>query len=202
VDDEVYAKHRKTTHIDAEAHTSGTSGMTAAAKAAAKAEAKAKASPKKAAAKAAATLADDDIPDAEQHAFLDAAKDNKWDEVKRLVNAKPGIVSVQPCQRWSALHQAAAAGDSDVVKFLLDKNADVAGKTKDGQTPLDVAADASIKSLLKKRKAEDDPAPKAKAMRRQRQKPALQARKLCSQAHCQQSAMYALRKQRLPVLQC
>merc|ERR1719174_1380929 len=42
VDDEVYAKYRKTTHIAEEVHTTGTAGMTAAAKAEAKAKAKAK----------------------------------------------------------------------------------------------------------------------------------------------------------------
>merc|ERR1719327_2006762 len=42
VDDAVYAKHRNTHHIDSEAHTTGSAGMSAAAKAAAKAEAKAK----------------------------------------------------------------------------------------------------------------------------------------------------------------
>merc|ERR550532_2794286 len=71
VDDAVYAKHRKTTHIEEEVHTTGTAGMSAAAKAAAKAEAKAEAEaeaaaappPKaKAKAKAEAKAADDDIP--------------------------------------------------------------------------------------------------------------------------------------------
>eukprot|EP00930_Biecheleria_cincta_P073968 TRINITY_DN61214_c0_g1_i1.p1 TRINITY_DN61214_c0_g1~~TRINITY_DN61214_c0_g1_i1.p1 ORF type:complete len:585 (-),score=153.33 TRINITY_DN61214_c0_g1_i1:60-1784(-) len=195
VDDAVYAKYRKTHHIEAESHTSGTAGMSAAAKAEAKAAAKGKAK-----AKAAPKPEDDeeeaededaegeeddaeaeeeegedqedddgDIPIAEQHAFLDLAKDNKWAEVKRKVNAKPSIVGVTPAQRWSALHQAAASGDADMVKFLLDKGASIDVKNKDGETPLDVAADDKTKAILKdstkrgtKRKAQDEPAPKAK----------------------------------------
>lgn len=196
VDDAVYAKYRKTNHIESETHTSGTAGMSAAAKAeaktAAKVKAKGKAAPKpeedaeqeeEAEEKAGESEEEDaeageeedqeaedgDIPIAEQHAFLDLAKDYKWAEIKRKVNAKPSIVGVTPAQRWSALHQAAASGDSDIVKFLLDKGATIDVKNKDGQTPLDVAADANTKSLLKdstkrgtKRKAEDEPAPKAK----------------------------------------
>merc|ERR1712187_511173 len=49
VDDEEYARHRKTTTIASESHTTGTAGMSAAAKAAAKAEAKAEAKAKAAA---------------------------------------------------------------------------------------------------------------------------------------------------------
>jgi len=200
VDDATYAKHRKTTHIEEEAHTKGTAGMTAAAKAAAKASAKAAAaSPKKAmpsptpkadaaAAKAAARAEPKakaaavgsqcvSVPD--QHKFLDLARDYKWDEIKRLVNATPQIVNVQPCQRWSALHQAAASGDVDIVKFLLDHGALTDVTTKDGDTPADVSKDLApgqdptsgtlfvltnyVPKAGTKRKAEAEPEPKAKA---------------------------------------
>eukprot|EP00928_Gymnodinium_smaydae_P039238 TRINITY_DN26843_c0_g2_i1.p1 TRINITY_DN26843_c0_g2~~TRINITY_DN26843_c0_g2_i1.p1 ORF type:complete len:541 (+),score=79.38 TRINITY_DN26843_c0_g2_i1:58-1680(+) len=181
VDDAEYAKHRKTHHIDAEAHTSGTAGMSAAAKAEAKAAAKAspkakakadpapppaaKASPK-AKAKASPEIACT-ASEAEQHEFLDLARDYSWDALKRKLNANPTLVGVQPAQRWSALHQAAASGDADIVRFLLEKEAPVDAKNKDGQTPLDVATDESIKTLLRargtKRKAEAEPEPKAKA---------------------------------------
>ncbi|CAK0789753.1 unnamed protein product, partial [Prorocentrum cordatum] len=82
---------------------------------------------------------------ADQHAFLDLAKDYNWDAVKRMVNEKPLIVSAHPAQRWSALHQAAASGDEGVVRFLLDKGASVDVTNKEGQTPADVAANAKIK---------------------------------------------------------
>merc|ERR1712205_59971 len=70
------------------------------------------ASPKKAAASSSAPApATSAISDADAHQFLDFARDYNWDDVKRLVNSKPDIVGVQPRQRWSALHQAAASGD-------------------------------------------------------------------------------------------
>jgi hypothetical protein len=67
--------------------------------------------------------------------------------VKVLIEAKPGLVNVQPAQRWSALHQAAAAGDKAMVKWLLAKGADRKCVNRDGETPLAVA-DSSCKVLL------------------------------------------------------
>jgi len=180
VDDAVYAKHRKTSHIDAEDHTTGKSGMSATAKAAAKADAKAtaKAAAPSSSAAAVPKAAPDSIPEADQHAFCDLAKDYKWDELKQLVNATPNIVGVHPCQRWTALHQAAASGDADIVKWLLDKKAPVDVKNKDGHTPVDVAANDSIKSLLRKRKAEAEPEPKARAKAKAKAKASLAGKKI------------------------
>merc|ERR1719330_760146 len=116
----------KTSTIAAESATTGTSGMSAAAKAEAKAKAKAEAKAEpKAKAKAAPSVAD-------QHKFLDHARDQDWDQVKSMMETWPSIVSVQPAQRWSALHQAAAAGNKDMVRFLVDANADVGATNKDG----------------------------------------------------------------------
>ncbi|CAK9059101.1 unnamed protein product, partial [Durusdinium trenchii] len=71
--------------------------------------------------------------------------------------ATPGLVNVQPSMRWSALHQAAEAGDEGAVRFLLEKGANQNLKTKDGRTALQVAKNASIRALLgggEKRSAE------------------------------------------------
>ena len=64
-----------------------------------------------------------DIPVAEQHEFIDFAKEFQWEAVKRLVKAKPALVDVQPAMRWSALHQAAFSGSAGAVCFLLDHHA-------------------------------------------------------------------------------
>ena len=64
-----------------------------------------------------------------------------------MLEAEPALVSVQPAQRWSALHQFAQAGDEEAVALLLSLHADKGAKTKDGKTPLDVADD-SVRSLL------------------------------------------------------
>ncbi|CAE7402555.1 TNKS2 [Symbiodinium natans] len=114
-------------------------------KAKAKAKAKARGAPK------AKTVP----PVKSQHLFLDHAKKKEFDKVMKLVKENPGYVNVQPAGRWTALHQAAEAGDKKVVKFLLEQKADVTLQTNDGQRPIDIAK-ASVKDLLKlpvKRKA-------------------------------------------------
>ncbi|CAE7556687.1 TNKS2 [Symbiodinium sp. CCMP2592] len=96
-------------------------------------------------------VADDgpeEIPVATQHAFLDQAKSYNFVAVKDMVTAQPGLVNVQPAGRWSALHQAAEAGEEAVVKFLLDHGADKNVKTKDGRTPLQVCKNAACRALL------------------------------------------------------
>jgi hypothetical protein len=92
---------------------------------------------------------------AEQHAFLDLAKEFNWEEVKRRIIANPSIVGVQPCGRegavrWSALHQAAFSGNLDAVRLLLDHNADLHATNSEGRTPLGVAKNAAVRALLAK----------------------------------------------------
>lgn len=75
----------------------------------------------------------------QQHQFLDKAKDYDFEAVCALVTQNSGYVNCQPAGRWSALHQAAEAGNAETVEFLLNHGADVAVKTSDGKTPLDIA---------------------------------------------------------------
>lgn len=84
----------------------------------------------------------------EQHVFLDAAKAYDFATVRKLVEQNPLYVNVQPGGRWSALHQAAEAGDVAAVKFLIENGASLDSQTKDGKTPLEVA-DADCADLLK-----------------------------------------------------
>jgi hypothetical protein len=102
-----------------------------------------------------------DIPISEQHVFLDHAKQFEWTDVKWCVAANPALVGVQPCGRWSALHQAAHGGSVDAIQFLVRSNAALDAKTNDGKTPLDVAKTADAKAILRKLVAgqadEDDP---------------------------------------------
>ncbi|CAJ1342458.1 unnamed protein product [Effrenium voratum] len=88
-----------------------------------------------------------DIPMAEQHAFLDQAKKYNFEKVREMVEAKPGLVNVQPAGRWSALHQAAEAGDEGTVRYLLEKGALLTVTTSDGRTPLQVAK-GNVRPLL------------------------------------------------------
>lgn len=89
-----------------------------------------------------------DIPVSEQHQFIDLAKDFKWEEVKRCVIAQPALVNVRPAMRWSALHQAAFSGNADAVCFLLRQHAATDAQTSEGKTPLDVAKNDHVRSIL------------------------------------------------------
>ena len=57
-------------------------------------------------------------------------------------------MQVQPAGRWSALHQAAAAGVRSEVEWLLAKGASKDVTTRDGEKPADVATDFSIIVML------------------------------------------------------
>merc|ERR1712129_68955 len=85
-------------------------------------------------------------PLAQQHEFIDAAKNRDFEKVRQMVKKSPGIVNVQPNGRWSALHQAAEAGDAGAVKFLLEHGAALDVVTKDGKTPMEVA-DSKVAGL-------------------------------------------------------
>lgn len=75
----------------------------------------------------------------EQHAFLDVAKMFEWKELFRQLGVTPSLLNVQPNRRWSALHQAAFAGDKDIVCQLLERRADPwATATAANVRPLDV----------------------------------------------------------------
>ena len=54
-----------------------------------------------------------------QHVFLDAAKAREWATVRHTLEGTPELINVQPAGRWSALHQAAEAGDEATIQHLL-----------------------------------------------------------------------------------
>ena len=56
---------------------------------------------------------------AEEHAFLDAARERKWDIVTAMLKKNGGLVDCQPAGRWSALHQAASAGSKATCELLI-----------------------------------------------------------------------------------
>jgi len=95
-----------------------------------------------------ALSADKGPPLALQHTFCDKAKEHNFDAIKTMLEEDMLLINCQPAGRWSALHQFAAAADLQAVKFLLERGADKQAKTKDGQTPSEVAANATIKKLL------------------------------------------------------
>ena len=90
------------------------------------------------------------IPDWKQHLFLDAAKDNNWQTVYGLLNETPELINVVggSANRWTALHQAAAANDKNVVMYLLSKGADKNIKNRDGRTASEVSISTEIKYII------------------------------------------------------
>jgi len=77
--------------------------------------------------------------EAEQHVFLDHAKNFEFDAVRELIEKDARYVNVQPAGRYSALHQACEKGDEDMVGFLLERGASITAKTSDGETPGEIA---------------------------------------------------------------
>merc|ERR1712232_518858 len=69
--------------------------------------------------------------------------------VRHSLAASTNLINVQPLGRWTVLHQAAHAGSSDVVTFLLEQGADVTLKTSDGRTPFEVASTEAVRTLLR-----------------------------------------------------
>ncbi|CAK8997360.1 unnamed protein product [Durusdinium trenchii] len=94
---------------------------------------------------------------AKQHEFLDKAKEYDLEGVKAMLEETPELVNVQPAGRWSALHQFAENGDADAVRYLLEMGADRDAKNKEGQTPLEVAAE-DAKAAFEEEEGEDEEA--------------------------------------------
>ncbi|CAE7753813.1 unnamed protein product [Symbiodinium sp. CCMP2592] len=80
--------------------------------------------------------------------FLDLCKDHQWEQVTELLQKRPGLVNCEVEGRWSALHYASRAGNPQMVEHLLKLSADATSFAGDGKTPLEVARDNSIRSLL------------------------------------------------------
>lgn len=71
-----------------------------------------------------------------ENALMLAAFVGDVDLVKKLVNDKHATVQKDG---WSAIHYAATNGNLDIVKFLIDKKADVDAESPNGTTPLMMA---------------------------------------------------------------
>ena len=92
---------------------------------------------------------DEQLKEEEQHTFLDYAKEKHFDMVKQLVLSNKNYVNcVTSANRWTALHQAAYAGDIYAVQFLLNNGADKTIVSRDGFTAYDLANNNACKMIL------------------------------------------------------
>lgn len=91
-----------------------------------------------------------DDPIAASHELIDLAKSGKWQEVFIRLDVKKELVNVRPDVReYSALHQAAFHGNSEVVMALISKyGADPSLQTKHGQSVLEVAKEQGHLQLV------------------------------------------------------
>ncbi|CAK0839336.1 unnamed protein product, partial [Prorocentrum cordatum] len=90
------------------------------------------------------------------HAGLaDLAKDSRWPELFRALDASGDLVNVRPDVReFSVLHQAAYHGEREVVAALLDRyGADPAARSRSGRSAADVAEERGHEELARELRA-------------------------------------------------
>eukprot|EP00411_Alexandrium_monilatum_P041628 CAMPEP_0175389768 /NCGR_PEP_ID=MMETSP0095-20121207/31061_1 /TAXON_ID=311494 /ORGANISM="Alexandrium monilatum, Strain CCMP3105" /LENGTH=315 /DNA_ID=CAMNT_0016688293 /DNA_START=17 /DNA_END=964 /DNA_ORIENTATION=- len=101
-------------------------------------------------------MADDEARTELEHQFLDHAKGFEWEEVKSMLARAPDLINVQPAGRWTALHQAAFAGDKEMSEWLVEKGSDLQALTHARKTPLQVAK-GDAKDFLKRAAGTGEP---------------------------------------------
>uniref|UniRef100_A0A915IJE7 Uncharacterized protein n=1 Tax=Romanomermis culicivorax TaxID=13658 RepID=A0A915IJE7_ROMCU len=72
--------------------------------------------------------------------MLWAAENGKLSVVQELCNVNPNLVNARDADEYTPLHRACYNNHADVVKFLIDHNAQLNAKTEDGWQPLHSAA--------------------------------------------------------------
>lgn len=60
-----------------------------------------------------------------QHLFLDKCKGGDWSAVKTMAESDDRLVNCTPSDRWSALMWASKTGNEQMIRWLLDKGADI-----------------------------------------------------------------------------
>ena len=74
----------------------------------------------------------------EQEIFI-AASTGDMAKLKSLISTDPTLIDAYGPNGKSPLHDAAAEGKNEAVKFLLEKGADPMVKDEDGNTAIDIA---------------------------------------------------------------
>lgn len=77
-----------------------------------------------------------------------AARYNRLDFIKYIIEEKKAEINVSCVLGWTALHEAASEGFVDAVKYLVSKGARVDVKNISGKTPLDVAKEEQVIEYL------------------------------------------------------
>ena len=76
-------------------------------------------------------------------------------EVCRLLLEKGADINAVDNYGWTLLHKGAKEGSVEVVSVLIENDADINAVNLSGYTPLDIAEDIEVKTLLKKHGAKE-----------------------------------------------
>ncbi|CAJ1376193.1 unnamed protein product [Effrenium voratum] len=101
-------------------------------------------------AKKAKKVVPEDPDTSELEDFISAAKEAEWDTLREILGRHPGYVNMRPpYRRYAAIHQACYHGDASIVRELVETwSADALLKTKDGETPEDVAQESGSDEVV------------------------------------------------------
>ena len=77
--------------------------------------------------------------EAEKQLLLKAAENGKLEQVKEILSKQPLLVNAKDSDGYTALHRSSYSGHINIVKYLIEKGANVDGKTDDGWRPIHCA---------------------------------------------------------------
>jgi ankyrin repeat protein len=72
--------------------------------------------------------------------LFQAVKDGKIEKVRTILDMKPDLLEAKKENGMTAIHEAVYAGNLEMVKVLVARNANINAKKEGGYTPLHIAA--------------------------------------------------------------
>ncbi|KAJ6553563.1 ankyrin repeat protein [Mycena vulgaris] len=73
-----------------------------------------------------------------------AAQNNQLHVIRSLISENPKLINSLDVDERTALHWAASSGSTDIVRFLIDKQAEVDLVDNSGWTPLHIAGNRHL----------------------------------------------------------
>ncbi|KAF8207004.1 prosome, macropain 26S subunit, non-ATPase, 10, isoform CRA_c [Mycena galopus ATCC 62051] len=77
-----------------------------------------------------------------------AAQNNQLHVVRSLISQDPKLINSVDVDERTALHWAASSGSTDIVRFLVDKEAEIDPVDNSGWTPLLIAVSAGHEEIV------------------------------------------------------